>query len=242
MPPVPAVRGDKLVMALERRLRSRSVLVLRRRAHRQGNRRPDHRQRRMGRQDQAHGRPGQARGRAQPGWHPQAGKDLQTGPQPGQDQLAGGGDVVGAAGQDLRCPQRGAVRGDDALDQAGVLVRLTGMPFVDLRPFPAGFPARAAVGGDQRAVQDDAGDPLPSGLFKVLLERRGLPGEDLDAFVLVPVGGGLRDAEALAEPAQVRLVPEPGEDELRLLPAGQGRASRSWCRARPGASSGGPKP
>jgi Co/Zn/Cd efflux system component len=52
-----------------------------------------------------------------------------------------------------------------------------------------------------------------------------LGGDDGDALVLVAVGGGLRDAEAGAETADVRLVAEPGEDELRLLPAGQGTCS-----------------
>jgi len=60
----------------------------------------------------------------------EAGKGFQPGPQAGQDKLAGGGDVVGAAGQDAGGPQRDAVRGDDALDEAGVLVRLPGVPFL----------------------------------------------------------------------------------------------------------------
>jgi hypothetical protein len=42
----------------------------------------------------------------------------------GQDLLAGGGDVVGAAGQRPGQPQGDAGGRDEALDQAGVLVRL----------------------------------------------------------------------------------------------------------------------
>jgi hypothetical protein len=53
----------------------------------------------------------------------------------------------------------------------------------------------------------------------------GLRGEHLDSLVLVPAGGGLRDPEPLAQPPDVRPVPEPGQREDRLLPAGQGRGS-----------------
>ena len=65
------------------------------------------------------------------------------------------------------------------------------------------------------------GSPLASGPFQRFLQAGGLRGEDGDAFVLVAVGGGLRDAEAPAEAGDVRLVTEPGDDELRLHVAGQ---------------------
>jgi hypothetical protein len=62
----------------------------------------------------------------------EAGNDCQPRPQAGQDKLAGGADVVRRSGPRVRGPQRDAGRGDDALDESGVLVCLPGVPFVDL--------------------------------------------------------------------------------------------------------------
>src|SRR6185437_15872136 len=53
-------------------------------------------------------------------------------------------------------------------------------------------------------------------------QGRGLRFQYFDALVPVAVGGGPGDAGSLAEAADAGLVAEPGEDELRLLPAGQG--------------------
>jgi hypothetical protein len=63
---------------------------------------------------------------------------------------------------------------------------------------------------------------LFNSVFQGVVETGGLRLEHFDALVLVAVGGGLGDAEALAETAEIRLVAESGQDELRLLPAGQG--------------------
>jgi hypothetical protein len=66
-----------------------------------------------------------------------------------------------------------------------------------------------------------AGTSPLDGLLQDIVQGRGLCGEHFDALVLVAVGDGLGDAEALAEAPEVRPVAEPGEEELRLLPAGQ---------------------
>jgi hypothetical protein len=86
---------------------------------------------------------------------------------------------------------------------------LAGVPLIDLLPLLAGLLVRAPVGGDEGAVQDQVGKSLLSGLFQGLAQRGRLRGEDLDGLVLVPAGGGLGDPEALAQPADLRPVPEP---------------------------------
>ena len=116
--------------------------------------------------------------------------------------------------------------GDEALDEVGVPVSLPGVLFVYLCTLPAGFLVGAAVGQYERAVEDDEGKPQLSGFFQCFVQGGGLRGEDGDTLVLVAAGGGLRDAEALPEAGDVRLVAEPGEDELRLLVAAQGTGSR----------------
>src|SRR5690348_6704137 len=147
---------------------------------------------------------------------------LQVGPGLRQDQFAGRGHVVGAARQHVADPQRDAARGGQCLHVPGGLMRLAGVPGIDLFALLAGLLARAPVGGDERAVQDEVGNPLPGGPVQGLAQRRGLRGEHVDGLVLVPVGGGLGDPEAGAQAADVRPVPEPGQREDRLLPAGQG--------------------
>src|SRR6266702_5115712 len=147
---------------------------------------------------------------------------LEVGPGLRQDELAGGGQVVGAAGQHARDPQRDPARGRQRLHVPGGLVRLPGVPLVYFLPFPAGLLVRAPVRGDQRAVQDQIGKPLLNGPVQGLAQRGRLRGEHLDGLVLVPVRGGLRDPETLAQPGDVRAVPEPRQREDRLLPAGQG--------------------
>jgi hypothetical protein len=99
---------------------------------------------------------------------------------------------------------------------------LSGVPLIDLLSLLAGLLVRAPVRGDQRAVQDEVGKPLLSGLFQGLSKGRRPRGEDIDGLVLVPVRGGLGDPEAGAQSADVRPVPEPGQREDRLLLAGQG--------------------
>ena len=150
------------------------------------------------------------------------GQVLQVRPGFGQDELAGGGQVMGAAGQHVADPQRHAARGGQRLHVPGRTVRLAGVPRVDLLSLPAGLLVRAPVGGDQRAVQDQVRKPLLDGLLQGLVQRGRPRGEHLDGLVLVPVGGGLGDPETLAQPADVRPVPEPRQGEHRLLPAGQG--------------------
>ena len=98
---------------------------------------------------------------------------------------------------------------------------LLGVPLVDLLPLLTGLLVRAQVGGDEGAIQDQVGKPLISGLVQGLAQGGRLRGEDLDGLILVPVGGGLRDPEALAQPADVGPVPEPRQGEDRLLPTGQ---------------------
>ena len=54
---------------------------------------------------------------------------------------------------------------------------------------------------------------------------RSAPSSPRCGLILVPVGGGLGDPEAGAQPADVRPVPEPRQREDRLLPAAQGARS-----------------
>ena len=61
-----------------------------------------------------------------------------------------------------------------------------------------------------------------SGAFSSASRRPGAPGcQHPDGFVQVPVGGGLGDPEAVAEPGDIGTVPEPGQGEDCLFPAGQ---------------------
>ena len=85
---------------------------------------------------------------------------LEVGPGLRQDEVAGGGQVAVAAGQHTGDPQRHAARGGQRLHVPGGLVRLAGVPLIDLPALPAGLLVRAAVGGDERAVQDEVGKPL----------------------------------------------------------------------------------
>ena len=155
---------------------------------------------------------------------------------PGQDELAGGGQVMGAARQHVADPQRDPARRGQGLHVPGRLVRLAGVPLIYFPALLAGLLVRAPVGRDERAVQDQVGKSLLNGLLQGLAQGRRLRGEHLGGLVLVPVGGGLRDPGPLAQPADVRPVPEPGEGEDRLLPAGQG--TRPVPRAQLAAVSG----
>lgn len=84
---------------------------------------------------------------------------FEVGPQDGEDVLAGGGDVVGAAGQDRRGPERDAAGGEQGLDVPAETVRLAGVPPVDLPALPADGLFFQPVGGDDLAVQDQVGQP-----------------------------------------------------------------------------------
>jgi hypothetical protein len=132
---------------------------------------------------------------------------------------------VGAAGQRGGDPQRDAGGTGEGLDEAGVVVRLPRVPFVYFCALLAGFLVGAAVGGDEGAVEDQVGKSLLSDFLQGVVQGGGQCPEDFDALVLVPVGGGLRDPEALAEAGEARPVAEPGEDEDGLLVAGQGAGS-----------------
>jgi hypothetical protein len=132
--------------------------------------------------------------------------------------VAGGGDVVGAPGQRGGDPQRDAGGTGEGLDEAGVVVRLPRVPFVYFCALLAGFLVGAAVGGDEGAVEDRVGKSLLSGFLQGVVQGGGQCPEDFDALVLVPVGGGLRDPEALAKPSQggsvaCGLCISPGEDQ-----------------------------
>ena len=96
------------------------------------------------------------------------GQVLQVGPGLGQDELAGRGQVVGAARQHPETPGH-AAGGRQGLHVPGGLVRLPGVPLVDFLSLLAGLLARASVGGDQRAVQDQVGKPLLSRLVQGLV-------------------------------------------------------------------------
>ena len=147
---------------------------------------------------------------------------LQVRPGFGQDELAGRGQVMGAAGQHVADPQRDAAGGGQRLHVPGGLMSLAGVPLVDFLPLLAGLLVRAPVRGDERAVQDEVGKSLLHGPFQGLAQRGRRRGQDFDGLVFVPVRGGLGDPEALAQPPDVRPVPEPRQGEHRLLPAGQG--------------------
>ena len=98
---------------------------------------------------------------------------------------------------------------------------LAGVPAVDLAALPAGGLFLAPVGGDVLAVQDQVRQSLLLCLLQRLAQARRLRGEHLDGLVQVPVGGGLRDPEAAAQPDDIGPVPEPAQDKDRLFPAGQ---------------------
>ncbi len=123
---------------------------------------------------------------------------FQIGPQAGQDVLAGGSDVMGAAGQHVRDPQRDTGRGEQGLDVAAEAMRLAGVPPVDLFAFPAGALLRAPVGCDDFAVRDQVGQPLLLGLLQCLAQGWRAGCEQVDHLRQVPVGGGLGDPEPLA--------------------------------------------
>jgi hypothetical protein len=130
---------------------------------------------------------------------------------------------VGAAGQRGGDPQRDAGGTGEGLDEAGGVVCLPRVLFVYFCALLAGFLVGAAVGGDEGAVEDQVGKSLLSDFLQGVVQGGGQCPEDFDALVLVPVGGGLRDPEALAEAGEARPVAEPGEDEDGLLVAGQAR-------------------
>ena len=98
-------------------------------------------------------------------------RDLfQVGAGLGEDELAGGGDVVGAAGQRGGDPQRDAGGTGEGLDEAGVVVRLPRVPFVYFCALLAGFLVGAAVGGDEGAVEDQVGKSLLSDFLQGVVQ------------------------------------------------------------------------
>jgi hypothetical protein len=107
-------------------------------------------------------------------------------------------------------------------------------PFIDGLAFGADDGEAAPVGVEDLAVQDGMGQPFGGGLVEGLVEVRCLGGQDVDAFVEVPVGGGLGQGECLAVPGDVRVSRNQAITNMawkkqvrRLLPCGVPRRRRS---------------
>src|ERR1700733_2763674 len=103
---------------------------------------------------------------------------FQVGAGLGEDEVAGGGDVVGAPGQRGGDPQRDAGGAGGGLDEAGVVVRLPRVPFVYFCALLAGFLVGAAVGGDEGAVEVRVGKSLLSGFLQGVVQGGGQCPED----------------------------------------------------------------
>jgi hypothetical protein len=125
------------------------------------------------------------------------------------------------AGCDLGDPQREAVRGEDRLDVAAVLVGLPGVPQVDEPALHADGLNRAPVGLHDLAIQDHVRQSVVDGALQRLVQVRSLGGQHRDALVQVAVGGGAGDLVVTAEPRGVGAVPEPAQHQHRLPEAGQ---------------------
>ena len=121
-----------------------------------------------------------------------------------QDELAGGGQVMGATRQHVADPQRDAARGGQGLHVPGGLMGLAGVPLIDFPALPAGLLLRAPVRGDQSAIQDQVGKPLLNSPFQSLPQAGCPGGEDFDGLVLSAVGRSLRDPGALAQPTAIQ--------------------------------------
>jgi len=74
----------------------------------------------------------------------------------------------------------------------------------------------AAVSVDDLAVENDVRGALGQGPLERFPQSRCFRGEHAGDLAEVAVGGGLRQAEARAEPADVTSVPEPGQPEQGL--------------------------
>jgi hypothetical protein len=133
--------------------------------------------------------------------------------QRGQHQLAGGGQVEGAAGADLGDPQRKAGVVADDLEVAAEGAVLAGEPQV-MRPVTVDLDAGGdAVGGDQRAVQTQEHHPAAASVGEDLGQVGGVGGDDLEAFVQVAVGGGDADPGLQRQDAQVQSVAQAAQHQ-----------------------------
>jgi hypothetical protein len=95
---------------------------------------------------------------------------LEEGAGSGQDELTGGGQVMGTARQHIGDHSGDAARSGQRLHVPGGLMCLAGVLGVDLLALLAGLLARAPVGGDQCAVLDEVGKPLRNGLVQGLAQ------------------------------------------------------------------------
>jgi hypothetical protein len=86
-------------------------------------------------------------------------------------------------------------------------MRLAGIPAVYFLAFLADGLFLQPVGCDDLAVQDQVRQLLLPGRIQGFGQAGSPGGEDLDDLIDVPVGGGLRQREALAEPGDIRSVP-----------------------------------
>ena len=137
------------------------------------------------------------------------------------------------------CPQREAVGAHDGLDVAAVAAGLAGVPGVDDLAFYAGRGLRAAVAGEDLAVEDHIRDAVGHRPLQGLGRARGLRGQHVDGFSQVPVGGRAGHAVVAAECLDAGAVTEPAQRENRLVAAGKPPASR---RGGPAAPLGGQQP
>ncbi len=86
--------------------------------------------------------------------------------------------------------------------------------------FAVGLP-RAALGGDEGAVNQDHLPTLPDDLLERAVQARGLCGEQSDRLVAPAPDGGLGDVVATGHVGQALVVAQYGQDDHRDLPGRQ---------------------
>ena len=94
--------------------------------------------------------------------HPGASGDAVSGARLRMDP----GEIVGVVGPNAAGKSTLARLAAMLLVPSSGLVRLAGVPLIDLLPLTAGPLVRAAVGGDERAVQDEVGRPCSTALSR----------------------------------------------------------------------------
>jgi hypothetical protein len=91
----------------------------------------------------------------------------------------------------------------------------------------------AAVGFDDRTIQDHMREPQVPGPFQRLAQLRGLLGEHVDDLVAVAVGGGPGDTVVAGQRIAGGAVAEPAQPQHRLPEAGQRPAAPRGAAAAP---------
>ena len=109
-------------------------------------------------------------------------------------------------------PQRSAVRGGQELHAAAEHLVFLAEPHV----IAVVTDARQAVGPDEGAVQEHVRHAFPSAAARDVVQVGGLLREDVDAFVEVPVAGGLGDPGVPCETVHAAPLTEPTQHQHGL--------------------------